>query len=281
MENPDRTAWKERTYQIIFEADTAAGKIFDIVLILVIVTSILSVMLESVAALQAVYGPRFQIAEWTITALFTIEYTLRLICVRHPLRYAISFFGIVDLLSIMPTYLSLLVPGMQSLAVIRALRLLRIFRILKLGPYLKGANVLVVALRTSKHKIIVFLGSIVVMVIILGSTMYLVEEGHNSGFTSIPRSMYWAIVTMTTVGYGDILPTTILGQVIASFVMILGYAIIAVPTGIVTAEIVQAASASARLITTRACPECFTEGHDQRASFCKDCGEPLMPTAHE
>ncbi|MBW2713712.1 MAG: ion transporter, partial [Deltaproteobacteria bacterium] len=211
MENSNRTAWKERAYQIIFEADTPAGKVFDVALILVIITSIFAVMLESVSALQAVYGPWFQIAEWSITALFTIEYALRLICVRRPLRYAFSFFGIVDLLSIMPTYLSLIVPGMQSLAVIRALRLLRIFRILKLGPYLTGANVLVVALRTSKHKIIVFLGSIIVMVIILGSTMYLVEEGHGSGFTSIPRSMYWAIVTMTTVGYGDILPTTILG----------------------------------------------------------------------
>lgn len=279
MEEAAQTAWKESTYRVIFEADTVAGKIFDIALICVIFTSILAVMLESVSALQQLYGPWFQIAEWSITALFTLEYALRLACVRHPLRYAFSFFGIVDLLSILPTYLSLIIPGAQSLAVIRALRLLRIFRVLKLGQYLKGANLLVVALRTSRHKIIVFLGSIIVLVIILGSTMYLVENGQGSGFTSIPRSMYWAVVTMTTVGYGDILPSTVLGQVIASFVMIMGYAIIAVPTGIVTAEIVQAAGV--RTITTRACPECFTEGHEEHARFCKDCGDPLMPTGHE
>jgi voltage-gated potassium channel len=279
MTNTADTTWKEHVYRIIFEADTPAGKFFDVGLILVIVTSILAVMLETVAELQKDYGPWFQIAEWTITALFTIEYTLRLLCVRHPLRYALSFFGIVDLLSILPTYLSLFVPGAQTLAVIRALRLLRIFRILKLAPYIKGASLLITALQSSRHKIIVFLGSILVLVIILGSTMYLVEGGRGSGFTSIPQSMYWAVVTMTTVGYGDILPTSVLGQIIASFVMVLGYAIIAVPTGIVTAEIVQAAGG--RTITTRACPECFTEGHETYARFCKDCGDPLMPTARE
>ena len=279
MKNSNHTAWKELVYRVIFEADTPAGKIFDIALIGVIFTSIIAVMLESVTSLQQLYGPWFQVAEWSITALFTLEYLVRLACVRHPIRYAVSFFGIVDLLSILPTYLSLIFPGTQSLVVIRALRLLRIFRVLKLSPYLKGANVLMVALRTSRHKIIVFLGSIMVLVIILGSAMYLVENGRGSGFTSIPRSMYWAIVTMTTVGYGDILPTTVLGQIIASFVMILGYGIIAVPTGIVTAEIVQAAGI--RTITTRACPECFTEGHEAHASFCKDCGAPLMPEAPE
>ncbi len=279
MENSNQTAWKQRTYRIIFEADTFAGKLFDIVLIGVIFTSIIAVMLESVTSLQKVYDPWFQIAEWAITALFTVEYVVRLSCVRNPLRYAVSFFGIVDLLSILPTYLSLLFPGTQSLVVIRALRLLRIFRVLKLTPYLKGANVLVVALRTSRHKTIVFLVSILVLVLILGSAMYLVENGQGSGFTSIPRSMYWAIVTMTTVGYGDIIPSTVLGQIIASFVMILGYGMIAVPTGIVTAEIVQAAGV--RTITTRACPECFTEGHEKRADFCKNCGEPLIPMASE
>jgi len=279
MKNSNHTAWKELVYRVIFEADTPAGKIFDIALIGVIFTSIIAVMLESVTSLQQLYGPWFQVAEWSITALFTLEYLVRLACVRHPIRYAVSFFGIVDLLSILPTYLSLIFPGTQSLIVIRALRLLRIFRVLKLSPYLKGANVLMVALRTSRHKIIVFLGSIMVLVIILGSAMYLVENGRGSGFTSIPRSMYWAVVTMTTVGYGDIIPTSVLGQIIASFVMILGYGIIAVPTGIVTAEIVQAAGI--RTITTRACPECFTEGHEAHAGFCKDCGEPLMPEARE
>ncbi len=279
MKNSNHTAWKELVYRVIFEADTPAGKIFDIALIGVIFTSIIAVMLESVTSLQQLYGPWFQVAEWSITALFTLEYLVRLACVRHPIRYAVSFFGIVDLLSILPTYLSLIFPGTQSLVVIRALRLLRIFRVLKLSPYLKGANVLMVALRTSRHKIIVFLGSIMVLVIILGSAMYLVENGRGSGFTSIPRSMYWAVVTMTTVGYGDIIPTSVLGQIIASFVMILGYAIIAIPTGIVTAEIVHAAGV--RTITTRACPECFTEGHEEHAGFCKDCGEPLMPEARE
>lgn len=279
MTNSADTTWKEHVYRIIFEADTPAGKFFDIGLILVIVTSIFAVMLETVAELQKDYGPWFLIAEWTITVLFTVEYALRLLCVRHPLRYALSFFGIVDLLSILPTYLSLFVPGAQTLAVIRALRLLRIFRILKLAPYLKGASLLITALHSSRPKIIVFLGSILVLVIILGSTMYLVEGGRDSGFTSIPQSMYWAVVTMTTVGYGDIIPTSVLGKLIASFVMVLGYAIIAIPTGIVTAEIVQAAGS--RTITTRACPECFTEGHEIHASFCKDCGDPLMPNGRE
>jgi voltage-gated potassium channel len=279
MKNSNHTTWKELVYRVIFEADTPAGKIFDITLIGVIVTSIIAVMLESVTSLQQVYGPWFPVAEWSITVLFTLEYLVRLSCVPRPIRYAVSFFGIVDLLSILPTYLSLIFPGTQSLVVIRALRLLRIFRVLKLSPYLKGANVLMVALRTSRHKIVVFLGSIMVLVIILGSAMYLVENGRGSGFTSIPRSMYWAVVTMTTVGYGDIIPTRVLGQIIASFVMILGYAIIAIPTGIVTAEIVQAAGI--RTITTRACPECFTEGHEERATFCKDCGESLIPTASD
>lgn len=267
-----RAAWRERVRVIIFEADTPPGKLFDVLLFVAIVLSVVAVMLESVEAFREQHRTALLFTEWTFTALFTCEYVLRLISVPQPSRYARSFFGVVDVLAILPTYLSLVVPGAQSLIVIRGLRLLRIFRVFKLGRFLGEASVLRDAMAASRHKIIVFLGTILILVTILGAAMYLIE-GTQNGFTSIPRSVYWAIVTMTTVGYGDIAPQTILGQVLASAVMILGYAIIAVPTGIVTAEIVDAAAG--RRITTRMCPHCMSVGHQPEARFCRDCGEPL------
>jgi voltage-gated potassium channel len=266
-----RAAWRERVRLIIFEADTPAGKAFDVALIFVIILSVVAVMMESVASIRARHASVLLGAEWVITALFTVEYLVRLICVTRPWRYARSFFGVVDLLAILPTYLSLLLPGSQSLLVIRALRLLRVFRVFKLAQYLVEANVLVAALRASGPKVIIFLGTVIVLVVIMGASMYLVE-GAESGFTSIPRSMYWAIVTMTTVGYGDIAPRTVLGQALAAVVMILGYSIIAVPTGIVSAEFVHA---QRRPVTTRACPSCMSEGHAPSARYCRDCGSSL------
>ena len=208
--------------------------------------------------------------EWLFTVTFTIEYLLRLYCVRRPLRYALSFFGLVDLIAVIPTYLSLLVTGTQSLLVIRTLRLLRIFRVLKLAKYLGEAHVLLAALRASRAKITVFLVAVLSIVVIMGSTMYLVE-GEEHGFTSIPTSMYWAVVTMTTVGYGDITPTTVLGRTLSAMLMILGYGIIAVPTGIVSAELVRAP----KTVSTQACPSCSAEGHDHDATHCKYCGTSL------
>jgi voltage-gated potassium channel len=269
-----RAAWRERLRVIIFEADTPAGKAFDVALLAVIIVSVFAVMLESVAPIRASYAPWLYGLEWVITALFTVEYGLRLICVAQPWQYARSFFGVVDILAILPTYLSLVLPGSQSLLVIRALRLLRIFRVFKLAHYLVEANVLLAALRSSGPKVIVFLGTVLVLVIIIGATMYLVE-GVESGFTSIPRSVYWAVVTMTTVGYGDIAPRTVLGQTLAAIVMIMGYSIIAVPTGIVSAEFVYAKQTP---VTTRGCPVCVSEGHAQNAQYCKDCGAELRPS---
>jgi voltage-gated potassium channel len=273
LENPPLSPWREKLRVIIFEADTPAGKAFDVGLLVAIVLSVLAVMLESVSAFRSRHGQLLTIAEWTFTLLFSVEYVLRLICSPLPIRYARSFFGIVDLLAILPTYLSLLLPGAQSMIVIRGLRLLRIFRVFKLGQFLGEASVLRNALSSSRHKITVFLGTIVILVTILGSAMYLIE-GEESGFTSIPAAIYWSIVTMTTVGYGDMAPITVSGKVLASIVMILGYSIIAVPTGIVTAEIVEGAAA-ARKITTRSCPGCLSEGHDRNATYCKDCGAAL------
>jgi voltage-gated potassium channel len=264
--------WRERMRVVIFEADTPAGKAFDVGLFLAIVLSVSLVMIESVAPLRARYGRGIDIAEWTFTLLFTIEYALRLMSVRRPSRYARSFFGIVDLLAIVPTYLSALVPGAESLLVIRGLRLLRIFRVFKLGRFLGEAGVLSRALISSRHKITVFLGTVLILVTILGAAMYLIE-GEENGFTSIPKSVYWAIVTMTTVGYGDLVPQTLAGKTLASMVMVLGYSIIAVPTGIVTAEIVENAVGSR--VSTRCCPACTSEGHVAEARFCKDCGAPL------
>jgi voltage-gated potassium channel len=265
---------RERIRVVIFEAETPAGKAFDVALLVAIVASVVAVMLDSVASMRARYGVALDVAEWLFTLLFTFEYLLRLACVPVPWRYARSFFGVVDLLAILPTYLSVLLPGAEHLLVIRGLRLLRIFRIFKLGRFLGEASILRRALLQSRHKVIVFLGTIVILVTILGTAMYLIE-GAAHGFTSIPVAVYWAVVTMTTVGYGDIAPQTVVGKALASLVMILGYAIIAVPTGIVTAEIVETVTSSRQ--TTRSCPTCLSEGHDADARFCKACGAALEP----
>ena len=274
MESADtreRAAWRSTLHEVIFEADTPAGKAFDVVLLVMIVASVVVVMLDSVAEIRAEHGRALRIAEWAFTIAFTIEYALRLVCVDLPLRYARSFFGIVDLLAIVPTYASLFVAGAQSLLVIRALRLLRVFRVLKLGRFLHEASVLRTALRASARKIIVFLGAVLTTVLIVGAAMYLIE-GAEAGFTSIPRAVYWAIVTMTTVGYGDIAPTTTAGQLLASVLMILGYGIIAVPTGIVSVELAQATRAHT---ATRACTGCGRDGHADDAVHCKFCGTRL------
>lgn len=263
---------RRKLHEIIFEADTKEGKAFDVVLLILIAISVISVMLESIAGVRAAYGPLLRTIEWGVTVLFTIEYVLRLSCVGRPLAYAVSFFGLVDLAAILPTYLSLFVGGAQSLLVIRALRLLRVFRVLKLVHFMVEAQVLRRALQASRRKILVFLGSVSTLVLIVGALMYLIE-GEESGFTSIPQSIYWAIVTLTTVGYGDIAPITVLGKVLASLVMIIGYAIIAVPTGIVTVELNRASKASQ--VSTQACPVCSAEGHDFDAEYCKYCGSKL------
>ena len=271
--NQTYALWQHRLHEIIFEADTRAGKYFDIFLILAILISVGVVMLDSVAAIGSAHGRFLLMLEWGFTLLFTLEYVLRLICVKTPWKYATSPLGVVDLLAILPTYISLVVPGSQYLIVIRVLRVLRVFRVLKLVSYLGEASVLTRALKASRHKIIVFLITVLTLVVIFGSLMYLIEGGEN-GFTSIPKSIYWAIVTMTTVGYGDISPQTALGQALAAMVMVLGYGIIAVPTGIVTSELTRA---SQRAVTTQACPGCMAEGHDPDALFCKICSIRLNP----
>jgi voltage-gated potassium channel len=264
---------RKRLHEIIFEADTRMGRAFDVGLLIAIVASIVAVMLESVNTIKPQTRELLRIAEWFFTLLFTVEYIMRLSVVERPLRYARSFFGVVDLVAILPTYLSLVFPGAQSLLVVRALRLLRIFRVFKLGRFLGEQNLLLISLRRSRPKVLVFLATVLILDLILGSAMYLIE-GEEAGFTSIPRSMYWAIVTMTTVGYGDIAPLTPWGQVLAAGLMILGYSIIAVPTGVVTAEIFEAARLP---ITTRNCPHCTSEGHQESARYCRDCGELLEP----
>ncbi len=258
-------------HEIIFESNTPAGKAFDVGLLWAILLSVLVVVLESVAHIRADYGPTLRAVEWGFTALFTVEYALRLYTVRKPLRYLLSFYGVVDLMALLPTYLSVMIPGAQSLLVVRVLRLLRIFRVLRLVGFLGEAHVLLNALRASRRKITVFLGAVLSTVIIMGALMYLIE-GEESGFDNIPRGMYWAIVTMTTVGYGDIAPKTVVGQFMASVLMILGYGVLAVPTGIVSVEL---AAASRHGINPEACPGCGAEGHDVDAAFCKHCGTKL------
>jgi voltage-gated potassium channel len=257
--------------EIVFGHDTPAGKAYDVALIAAIIASVSVVMLETVTEFQVRFGGELRAAEWFFTILFTVEYAVRLWCTRQPLRYAGSFFGIVDLLSVVPTYLSVVLPGAQALLTVRALRLLRIFRVLKLGQYTSEASNLGHALTRSRQKISVFLAVVATLVLVLGSLMYLVE-GPSNGFTSIPRSVYWAVVTLTTVGYGDITPHTVAGQVLASVVMILGYGIIAVPTGIVTVEMGRVSAEGGR-----ACLRCGLERHDGDARHCKRCGETLTP----
>lgn len=264
---------RQKLYDIIFEADTPAGKFFDIALMATIALSIVAVLLESVADIRNVYGKELRFVEYGLTALFTVEYILRLICVPRPIKYMTSFLGVVDLLALIPTFLGFYFEGSHSLLVLRSIRLLRVFRILKLGRFLGEAHELYDALKASAPKITVFLGAVVTVVLIMGATMYLVE-GEENGFTSIPRSMYWAVVTMTTVGYGDIAPVTSLGQALAALLMIMGYGVIAVPTGIVSAQLSQKAP---KQISNRTCEHCFSEDHESKAVFCKDCGARLPP----
>jgi voltage-gated potassium channel len=262
---------RQRLHEIIFEADTPAGRGFDNALLVCVVASVVVVMLESVADVKAQYGQALLALEWIFTAIFTVEYALRLYCVRRPLRYATSFFGMVDLLAVLPTYLSPVLPGAQTLLVIRVLRMLRVFRVLKLAEYLTESRELWSALRSSRRKIFVFLFTVTMIIVIVGAMMYLVE-GPEHGFTSIPISVYWAVVTLTTVGYGDISPQTPLGRFLAMLVMLMGYGIIAVPTGIVTAEMSRRVHGP---VSTQSCSACSAEGHDHDAVFCRRCGAKL------
>ncbi len=263
--------WRDRLHEVIFEAETPAGRAFDVLLLWSIALSVLVVLLESVTSVRALYGPLLISIECMFTIIFTVEYILRLVTVRQPRAYATSFFGIVDLISILPSYISLLVPGMQYLLVIRILRLLRIFRVLKLVEYLNEAGVLGRALYASRRKISVFLLTVLTLVVIIGALMYVIE-GEPYGFNNIPISIYWAVVTLTTVGYGDLSPQTPIGKAFSVVVMLLGYAIIAVPTGIVTLEL---SRATPTLVSTEACPNCGRDGHDPDAEFCKYCGSAL------
>ncbi|WP_397408781.1 ion transporter [Polaromonas sp.] len=269
--------WRLRLYTIIFEADTRAGRLFDQALIAVILLSIAVVMADSVQAVHQVYGRFLNGLEWIFTLLFTAEYIARLLCVRRPLQYATSFFGIIDLVAVLPTYLALFFPELHALIDVRVLRLLRVFRIFKLAAYVAEYQFLGRALAASGRKILVFLSAVVMVVLVMGTVMYVVE-GPGNGFTSIPTSVYWAISTVTTVGFGDITPKTDLGRLIASFMMLMGWGILAVPTGIVTAEM--AAQRRQQLFqtpTTRTCHECLTEGHAADANFCFNCGARLPP----
>ena len=262
--------WRHAIHEIVFESETPAGRAFDVTVISLILLSVTIVMLESVRGVRDVFGPELLLIEWTLTILFTFEYLLRLIAVRRPFRYIFSFYGLVDLLAILPTYLSLFIPGTQYFLAVRILRLMRIFRILKLSEYTSEARIITSALSASRKKIFVFLVAILTIVTVVGSMMYVVE-GEENGFVDIPTSIYWAIVTMTTVGYGDLSPKTGLGKFLASIVMILGYGILAVPTGIVTAELTRAG----RPQSTHVCPECHAEPHDIDALHCKYCGTKL------
>lgn len=259
-------------YETIFESDTAAGKLFDVTILILIIASVTVIILESVQEFRDRFLPYLAPVEWFFTIVFTLEYAARIWTVPYKRKYIFSFFGIIDLLSILPSYLALFIPGAQSLMVIRSVRLLRVFRVLKLSRYIGGGQYLVTALQASRHKIIVFLFTVVTTVIIMGTIMYLIE-GPENGFTSIPRSIYWSIVTMTTVGYGDIAPRTDIGQLFASILMILGYGVIAVPTGIVSAEMVNLKGRDK--ISNQTCPHCLKEGHDSDAVFCKFCGGKL------
>lgn len=264
--------WRESLNTVIFGSETAMGKAFDVVLSISIVLSVIVIMLDSVEAVQSRYAQALYIIEWLFTLLFTLEYGLRLISVRRPWLYFRSFFGLVDLVSILPSYLILLFPGTQAMLAIRILRLLRVFRILKLSAYMDEAQVMMAALHKSSRKIMVFLYAVLMLVIVFGSLVYVVES-REAGFTSIPRSVYWAIVTLTTVGYGDISPQTPLGQLLASTIMIMGYGIIAVPTGIYSAELIRTYTAGK--VRNDACPDCGQTGHDFDAAYCKYCGHAL------
>lgn len=262
---------KNKLYEIIFESETKAGKAFDLLLIISILISVIIVSIDSIYYYHYNYGKFLYVAEWFFTILFSIEYLIRIYCSGNPIKYIKSFFGIIDLLSIIPTYVSFFIPSSRYLIVIRILRVLRIFRILKLILYIGEADLLIKAITASKRKVIVFLFSVFVMVTIFGSLMYIIE-GENNGFSSIPRSIYWAIVTVTTVGYGDISPQTSLGQILASFIMIVGYATIAVPTGIISAEYTTITNKKSNNIR---CNLCFESNNKEDFNYCKNCGEKL------
>jgi voltage-gated potassium channel len=268
---PHQTEWRKKLYIIIFEAETPLGKAFDVALIWTIMLSIAAVILESVEPVRLAYSDHLKILEWFFTIIFTLEYIIRLMAVRNPFNYARSFFGVVDLLAILPTFISLFISGAQLFLVIRAIRLLRVFRIFKLKRYMGEADILIQALSAARHKITVFLGSVLIIALIVGSMMYLIE-GPEAGYINIPMSMYWSIVTMTTVGYGDLVPTTPLGQFMASLLMIIGYGIIAVPTGIVTAEIAQASRERSKNLF---CSACGAKDHLPDAVYCRKCQAQL------
>jgi voltage-gated potassium channel len=264
---------QEKIYRIIFEADTPAGKAFDVALIIFIMLSITLIMAESIQSLNQKYAELFKISEWVITIAFTVEYLLRIYCLKKPANYIFSYFGIIDILSILPTYLGLFFAGSHYFTVIRSLRLLRIFRIFKLNRFVKESNTIVIALRQSIRKILVFLFFILMINVITGTIVFAFENETNPGFSSIPQSIYWAIVTLSTVGYGDISPVTLGGKIIASIIMITGYSIIAVPTGIVSVEINKASKLEN--LEPRTCKCCLSEGHESDAKYCKNCGEKL------
>lgn len=264
--------WRHRCYTIIFGTDTLAGRLFDLLLIACILVSVGVVMFDSMSAVHRRYSELLMQLEWGFTLLFTVEYLLRLVVLRHPMKYALSVFGLIDLLAILPTWLSLFLPGGHYLIIIRVLRVLRIFRVLKLVEYIGQSRLILRALAASRTKILVFLFAVLSIVTVFGSLMYLIE-GPENGFRSIPHSIYWAIVTLTTVGYGDVSPKTPLGQLLSSLIMLVGYAIIAVPTGIVTASMVE----QGRACRASACPQCGGRGHELDARHCKHCGAVLCP----
>ncbi len=277
-----QSKWKNRLHEIIYEADTPSGKFFDIVLFILIIISVILVMLESVGEIDQQYHRTLLVLEWIITIFFTLEYIARLVSIKKPWKYVFSFYGIIDFLSTIPLYLSYILAGSQVLLAVRAFRLLRIFRILKLVKFIGEASQLKTALKASRTKIVVFIYVVLILSVILGTLMYIVE-GNEAGFTSIPRSIYWTIVTLTTVGYGDITPVTSFGQFLAAVIMILGYGIIAVPTGIVTAEFSRNNKENDKdgdkkkmvHVNTQACPSCGIEGHRDDAKHCYNCGHPL------
>jgi len=267
---------RDATYRIIFEAETRLGKLFDIALILAILSSVTVVMLDSVPEIAERHHGKLRLAEWFFTGVFTIEYVARLWCVASKKKYALSFFGLIDLFSVIPTYLSLLIPGIEVLADVRILRVVRVFRILKLVQYMGEAEVLVATLKASRFKIAVFLITVMSIAVVIGSMIYLIE-GPENGFTSIPRGLYWSIVTLTTVGYGDVTPQTGLGQALAAILMVLGYALIAVPTGLFSAEFVQQNASHRKILNApvQSCPGCGSLEKDHQAGYCRYCGQRL------
>lgn len=266
--------WREQLHEIIYEADTPLGKLFDIILVFLILISIVFVMLDSVSSIDKVYHDILYFGEWVITIFFTLEYIARIITVKKPGKYIFSFYGIIDFLSTIPLYLSFFFVGSSALLALRAIRLLRIFRILKITRYVGEANKLKSAMLNSRVKIFVFLFTVIIIAVISGTLMYLIE-GEENGFTNIPVSVYWCIVTLTTVGFGDIAPATAFGQLLASFIMILGYGIIAVPTGIVSAEYSKSMSGNYVHVNTQSCRNCGEDKHKDDSNYCDQCGEPL------